>query len=77
MNAQKKMSLAKPAIDIGYFTDNLSKTLDFWRIEVGLEYEPPIEFNDGLTQYRHELGGSIIKINTSKNSLNKNPGQYA
>lgn len=44
---------------------------------MGLDYEPPIEFNDGLTQYRHKLGDSIIKINTSKNSLNNNPGQYA
>ena len=77
MSAKKKMSLAKSVIDIGYFTEDLAKSLDFWRTEVGLDYEPPIEFNDGLTQYRHKLGDSIIKINTSKNLLNNNPGQYA
>ena len=77
MNAKKKMSLAKSVIDVGYFTEDLAKTLDFWRIEVGLDYEPPVKFNDGLTQYRHKLGDSIIKINTSKNLLNNNPGRYA
>ena len=77
MNTHKKITLAKPVIDIGYFTEDLAKTLDFWRLEVGLDYEPPVKFNDGLTQYRHQLGGSVIKINTSKFSLNKNPGTYA
>ena len=77
MNAEKKISLAKPVIDIGYFTEDLATTLEFWRLEVGLDYEPPVKFNDGLTQYRHKLGDSVIKINTSKKLLKKNPGQYA
>ncbi len=76
MTVGKDISLSKPCIDIGYFTENLSPMLEFWRSEVGLDHEPPIDFNDGLTQYRHKLGDSVIKINTSKKPLNNNPGQY-
>jgi len=77
MDTEAVINLAKSCVDIGYFTDNLPPMLEFWRTTIGLEYEAPVEFNNGLTQYRHKLGNSIIKINTSSRSLSDKPGGYA
>ena len=56
-------ALSKQEFDIGFFTNRVEETLAFWREEIGLSYEPPVYFNDGLVQYRHHLGNAIIKIN--------------
>lgn len=76
MNDKQPVSLSKPTIDIGYFTDNLTAQLEFWRDEFGLSCEPAVNFNQGLTQYRHALGDSVIKVNTSSDQLPKQPTAY-
>ncbi|MEQ8663192.1 MAG: hypothetical protein RLW62_20440, partial [Gammaproteobacteria bacterium] len=60
---------AKPALDIGYFTNRPREMLAFWREEMGLAGEAPVEFNDGLTQYRHALGDSVLKVNTARGGV--------
>ena len=71
-----KKILSKKALDIGYFTNDLEETLLFWRQEIGLAFEEPVRFNDGLTQYRHRLRNTIVKINTSQNELRDPPSGY-
>ncbi|MEX2480308.1 MAG: VOC family protein [Gammaproteobacteria bacterium] len=64
-----RRTLSKPSFDIGFFTNNPRAVLAFWRGEMGLEAEPPVPFNDGLTQYRHALGGSVLKVNTAEGGV--------
>lgn len=64
-----QFELAKPCFDIGYFTNNADAILSFWREEIGLPFEEPVAFNNGLTQHRHALGDSVIKINTSAHEI--------
>lgn len=61
--------LSKPSFDIGYFTNDLGAVLAFWQDELGLEVEPPVPFNQGLTQYRHALGGSVLKVNVAEGGV--------
>ena len=68
--------LSKDVLDIGYFTDNLEETLKFWKNDLGLDCETPVRYNNGLTQYRHPLRETIIKVNTSDRKLAKPPSGY-
>ena len=70
------LALSKPVIDVGFFTTDIDATLGFWRNEFGLACEPPVHFNEVLTQYRHAFGNSIIKINTSDDPLANTPTGY-
>lgn len=63
------MELAKPRIDIGLFTNNLEPMLDFWQNEVGLPFDHLLPLGGGVQQHRHELLGSVLKINHSRNTL--------
>lgn len=63
------MELAKPRIDIGLFTNHLEPMLDFWQSEVGLPFDHLLPLGGGLQQHRHELLGSVLKINHSRNAL--------
>lgn len=63
------MDLAKPRIDVGLFTTNLEPMLDFWRNEIGLPFDHMLPLGNGLQQHRHDLLGSVLKINHSRNEL--------
>lgn len=63
------MDLAKPRIDVGLFTANLEPMLDFWQSEVGLPFDHMLPLGNGLQQHRHDLLGSVLKINHSRNEL--------
>ena len=65
-------ALSKSEFDMGFFTNRVEETLAFWREEIGLSHEPPVHFNDGLVQYRHHLGNSIIKINGADGGVREN-----
>ncbi len=69
-------ALSKPCLDIGYFTSQPEAVLAFWQNEVGLAVEPPVSFNDGLTQFRHTLGDSVVKVNTAGHALERPPTGY-
>lgn len=57
------MKLAKPRIDIGFATNDAPPCLAFWQNEVGLPFEYTQPIRRGHKQHRHELLGSILKIN--------------
>ncbi|ABS63622.1 Glyoxalase/bleomycin resistance protein/dioxygenase [Parvibaculum lavamentivorans DS-1] len=63
------MDLAKPRIDVGLFTTNLEPMLDFWQNEIGLPFDHPLPLGGGLQQHRHDLLGSVLKINHARNAL--------
>lgn len=63
------MELAKPRIDVGLFTTNLEPMLDFWQNEIGLPFDHVLPLGGGLQQHRHDLLGSVLKINHSRNEL--------
>jgi predicted enzyme related to lactoylglutathione lyase len=57
------MQLAKPRIDIGFRTNNVAPLLAFWQNEVGLPLEGVLPVRRGQKQHRHDLRGSVLKIN--------------
>ena len=63
------MDLAKPRIDVGLFTTSLEPMLDFWQNEIGLPFDHMLPLGNGLQQHRHDLLGSVLKINHSRNDL--------
>jgi len=57
------MKLAKPRIDIGLRTNNVQPLLDFWQKEIGLPFDHLLPVRRGQNQHRHDLLGSVLKIN--------------
>ena len=57
------MQLAKPRIDIGFSTNNALPVLAFWQNEIGLPLDHVLPIRRGQKQHRHELLGSVLKIN--------------
>ena len=57
------MKLAKPRIDIGLRTNNVQPLLDFWQKEIGLPFDHLLPVRKGQNQHRHDLLGSVLKIN--------------
>lgn len=57
------MKLAKPRIDIGFATNDAPPCLAFWQNEIGLPFEYTQPIRRGYKQHRHDLLGSILKIN--------------
>jgi catechol 2,3-dioxygenase-like lactoylglutathione lyase family enzyme len=63
------MNLAKPCVDIGLNTNNLEAMLAFWQNEVGLPFDHVLPIQPGMKQYRHDLLGSVLKINHFRDAL--------
>ncbi len=57
------MQLAKPRIDIGFSTNNAPPVLAFWQHEIGLPFEGMLPVRRGQNQHRHDLLGSVLKVN--------------
>jgi lactoylglutathione lyase len=57
------MHLAKPRIDIGFATNDGPRALAFWQTEIGLPFDYTQPIRRGHKQHRHDLAGSILKIN--------------
>lgn len=67
------MKLAKPRIDIGFATNDAPPVLAFWQNEIGLPFEYTQPIRRGYKQHRHDLCGSILKINQVYETLPDNP----
>ena len=67
------MKLAKPRIDIGFATNNAPAALAFWQNEIGLPFDHTQPIRRGLKQHRHDLCGSILKVNQHYEPLPDNP----
>ena len=57
------MKLAKPRIDIGLRTNNVQPLLNFWQKEIGVPFDHLLPVRKGQNQHRHDLLGSVLKIN--------------
>jgi catechol 2,3-dioxygenase-like lactoylglutathione lyase family enzyme len=68
-----EMNLAKPRIDIGFATNNAPAALNFWQNEIGLPFDHTQPIRRGYKQHRHDLCGSILKINQVHEPLPDNP----
>jgi lactoylglutathione lyase len=67
------MKLAKPRIDIGFATNHAPAALAFWQNEIGLPFDHTQPIRRGYKQHRHDLRGSILKINQVYEPLPDNP----
>ena len=67
------MRLAKDRIDVGLFAVRLEPLLAFWQGEIGLKFDHLLPLGDGLRQHRHDLAGSVLKINEAREALPQNP----
>ncbi len=63
------MELAKPRIDVGLFTNELEPMLAFWQQQVGLHFDHMIAIGGGVRQHRHDMLGSVLKLNHSRDVL--------
>lgn len=57
------MNLAKPCVDIGLATNNLEPMLAFWQGEAGVVFDHVLPIRPGHDQHRHDINGSVLKIN--------------
>ena len=63
------MQLAKNVIDVGLSTNNLEPMLQFWQQDVGLRFDHVLPVRRGQKQYRHDVAGSVIKLNHHEEPL--------
>jgi lactoylglutathione lyase len=67
------MNLAKPRVDIGLNTNNLEAMLAFWQGEMGVPFDHMLPIRKGQKQHRHDLAGSVLKINHFADPLPRAP----
>jgi catechol 2,3-dioxygenase-like lactoylglutathione lyase family enzyme len=67
------MDLAKPHLDIGLYVRDTAAALSFWRDEVGAVFDHTLALGRGVRQHRHDLFGSVLKINNSLEPQRENP----
>ena len=63
------MNLAKPYIDVGLYCRDREAVTAFWQQEVGLAFESMLKLGGGAQQWRHDLFGSVLKINHQRDGL--------
>ena len=60
------MNLAKPHLDVGMYVRETEPALAFWQDEVGAVFDHVLALGPGQRQHRHDLYGSVLKINNSR-----------
>ena len=67
------MQLAKPRLDIGLNTNDLAPMLAFWQGEAGIPFDHLLPIRKGQDQHRHDVNGSVLKINHHADALPDTP----
>lgn len=67
------IELAKPALDLGLFTNDLDGMLAFWQQQAGVPFSELLLLGGGLQQHRHAIGQSVLKINHARTPLPESP----
>lgn len=67
------IELAKPALDVGLFTNDREAMLTFWQQQVGVAFAELLPIGGGVQQHRHAIGDSVLKINHSRDPLPEAP----
>ena len=65
------MDLAKPALDVGLYTNQLEPMLAFWQNEAHARFTELLPVGGGVHQHRHALGDSVLKINHPREPIAK------
>ena len=69
------LEFAKPAFDIGLFTNNPDAMVEFWLSQDAFTFDHVLRISRSLTQHRLSLGHGILKINTTAENVDK--AQYS
>ena len=67
------MQLAKPRVDIALSTNHLDPILAFWQGEPGARFDHVLPIRPGQDQHRHDIAGSVLKINHHQSALPATP----
>ena len=67
------MDMAKPRIDIGLSTNDLQPMLAFWQGAAGIPFDHLLPIRRGQDQHRHDVLGSVLKINHYADPLPASP----
>jgi predicted enzyme related to lactoylglutathione lyase len=67
------MNFAKPHVDVGLYVRDIAAALAFWQHSVGAVFDHTLAIRRGVRQHRHDLFGSVLKINNSREPLPDNP----
>ena len=67
------MKLSKPHLDVGLYVRETEPALRFWQDEAGAVFDHVLPLGPGLRQHRHDIYGSVLKINNSRNTVPDNP----
>jgi len=62
-----RVELAKPALDVGLYTNNLDDMLAFWQDQAHVSFSELLKVGGGVHQHRHAIGDSVLKINHNRN----------
>ncbi len=62
-------ALAKPALDVGFYSNDLEACRSFWSGDVGLAYQELLKVGDGVHQHRYGMHGGVLKQNVAKEPL--------
>lgn len=63
------MQLAKKHIDVGLYTNDTEAMLEHWQTKVGLRFEGVLPIGEGMRQHRHDMNGSVLKLNSVRDPL--------
>lgn len=67
------MELSKTQLDIGTMVHDWPAAESFWADTVGLRYTKFEKLGGGVRQYRFDANGSVIKVNHSRNPMDRLP----
>jgi len=67
------MDLVKPRFDVGLAVGDLDAALAFWQGEIGLKLDHVLPVGPGFNQHRHDLLGSVLKINHAAGGMPERP----
>lgn len=70
------LALAKPALDIGLYTNDWDAARAFYVDRLGLPYEELLPAGGGVHQHRLSLFGAVLKVNHSREALDDGPRVY-
>jgi lactoylglutathione lyase len=67
------MRLAKEHLDIGLFTNEVDRQLEFWAHTIGLRLDHVLKLEPGWLQHRFDAHGSVVKVNDLTTPLPPRP----
>jgi len=70
------LALAKPALDVGLYTNRADEATVFYEQQIGLAYDHALPVTRHVLQHRFRVHGSVLKVNASDRPLESAPAGY-